>query len=135
MDWAELRRSRNRDRIIGYGFWAAGFTVLLIGALKMVYEAGFVPLRDFAVAAIAPVWWIPVVQLLWQLDHQYIFALFLGLGFIGAIFIGQGKKKSQTMRNATQQAQEEHLARKNSGIHERCPHSTPTSRRMLQRET
>ena len=87
MDWAELRRSRNRDRIIGYGFWAAGFTVLLIGALKMVYEAGFVPLRDFAVAAIAPVWWIPVVQLLWQLDHQYIFALFLGLGFIGAIFL------------------------------------------------
>jgi hypothetical protein len=76
--------------------------VLLIGLLKIFYEMGstqdllsstFLPLSNFAVAVIVPVWWIPGIPLLWQLNPFCLIFFGLGLLDLCTIYIQQDKKK------------------------------------------
>jgi hypothetical protein len=120
MSGEELRRSRRKVRWIGYSVWTVALAVALIGLLRAFYNAGagndllsplFLPLANFAAKVIRAVWWVPGVSDLWQLDYQYAYVLGAGLFLIGGVFIQQGTKMSQTIRNGNQLAQEERLAR------------------------
>jgi hypothetical protein len=130
MTWAELKRGRLRDCCVGYTFLAISFGVFLVGVLKAFYEAGsndplslpmFVNLGNLAVAAIRPVWWVPVIPPLWQLNPFSVWVVAIALSGPGWLYVYQGRKKAQTMRDADQQAQEDHL------IHERLGYPQPSN--------
>jgi hypothetical protein len=121
-NWAELKRCRFRDWCIGSTFWFAGLGALLVVVAKIVYQIGTTDrllspmlfrlgLPQLAVAFIVPLWGIPGIPLLWQLDYLYGYGLCFGLFVIGVWFFQRAKKKSQTMRDVGQRTQEDHLRR------------------------
>jgi hypothetical protein len=98
-------------------FGVAGLGVVLIQVLRIFFDLGsdrlfssfFIKLGlpQLAVAVIAPLWYMPGIQFLWQLDYRYGNMLAFGLICIGALFWQLAKKKSQTMRDVNQRVQEE----------------------------
>jgi hypothetical protein len=126
MNWADLKRSRFRHRCIGLAFGIAALGVCFIGVLRFFYDLGSdrlfsqfffqLGLPQLAHAIISKLWHLPGIQSLWELDFRYGYMLALGLFCIGGLFWQLAKKKSQTMRNVNQQANEERLKQERLGF-------------------